>query len=69
MLRALYYPFSRCIDASALKQLLLVFDSVTFLDPVDDDEWRAKLFRDLEKVEVGHDRPTSEALSGIREST
>src|SRR6266852_5588400 len=51
MLSALYYPFSRCIDACALKQLLLVFDSVTFLDPVEDDEWRAKLFRDLEKVE------------------
>jgi hypothetical protein len=51
MLSALYYPFSRCIDPCALKQLLLVFDSVTFLDPVNDDEWRAKLFRDLEKVE------------------
>jgi hypothetical protein len=51
MLSALYYPFSRCIDPSALKQLLLVFDSVTFLDPVDDDEWRAKLFRDLEITE------------------
>jgi hypothetical protein len=51
MLNALYYPFSRCIDACALKQLLLVFDSITFLDPVEDDEWRAKLFRDLENVE------------------
>jgi len=51
MLSALYYPFSRCIDISALKQLLLVFDSVTFLDPVDDDERRAKLFRDLEQQE------------------
>lgn len=51
MLSALYYPFSRCIDSCALKQLLLVFDSVTFLDPVEDDEWRAKLFRDLEQVE------------------
>jgi hypothetical protein len=51
MLRALYYPFSRCIDPAALKQLLLVFDSITFLDPVDDDEWRAKLFRDLEHAE------------------
>ncbi len=51
MLRALYYPFSRCIEPSALKQLLLIFDSITFLDPVTDDEWRAKLFRDLETTE------------------
>jgi hypothetical protein len=51
MLDALYYPFSRCIDSCALKQLLLVFDSVTFLDPVEDDAWRAKLFRDLEIAE------------------
>lgn len=51
MLSALYYPFSRCIDSCALKQLLLVFDSVTFLDPVPDEAWRAKLFRDLEVAE------------------
>ena len=35
-LSALYYPFSRCVDACALKQLLLIFDSVTFIEPVDD---------------------------------
>ncbi len=51
MLRALYYPFSRCIEPSALKQLLLIFDTITFLPPVTDDEWRAKLFRDLENTE------------------
>lgn len=51
MLRALYYPFSRCVEPSALKQLLLIFDAITFLDPVTDDEWRAKLFRDLEVTE------------------
>lgn len=50
MLSALYYPFSRCVDRCALKQLLLVFDSVTFLDSVQ-DAWRAKLYRDLEIVE------------------
>ena len=50
-LSALYYPFSRCIDEQSLKQMLLVFDTVTFLDPVDDDEWRAQLFRDLEHQE------------------
>lgn len=46
-LSAIYYPFSRCIDVSALKQLLLVFDSVTFLDPVTDDEWRAYLMEEM----------------------
>lgn len=48
---ALYYPFSRCISPSSLKQILLVFDRVTFLDPVDDEGWRAKLYRDLERRE------------------
>lgn len=46
-LSAIYYPFSRCIDVAALKQLLLVFDSVTFLDPVTDDEWRAYLMEEM----------------------
>ena len=50
-LRALYYPFSRCIDANALKQLLLVFDGVTFLEPVEDNAWRAQLFQNLERAE------------------
>ena len=48
VLSGLYYPFSRCIDTSSLKQMLLVFDKVTFVDPVDNEQWRAKLFRDLE---------------------
>ncbi|MBM4036641.1 MAG: hypothetical protein FJ291_33310 [Planctomycetes bacterium] len=47
MLSALYYPFSRCIDPVAIKQLLLVFDSITFLDPVTDDQWRARLMDDM----------------------
>lgn len=42
----LYYPFSRCVEPAALKQILLVFDHVTFLDPVTDDEWRAHLLED-----------------------
>lgn len=50
-LQALYYPFSRCIEANALKQLLLVFDGVTFLEPVEDNAWRARLFLDLESSE------------------
>src|SRR6266852_270719 len=47
-LAALYYPFSRCVNSASLKQLLLVFDQISFVDPVDDDQWRTKLFRDLE---------------------
>ncbi|MFJ2450090.1 hypothetical protein ACIOWK_00060 [Pseudomonas protegens] len=48
LLQGLYYPFSRCMDSCALKQLMLVFDSVTFLEPVKDSDWRSELFRDLE---------------------
>ena len=51
MLSALYYPFSRCIDVSSVKQMLLVFDSVHFLDPIDDEQWRAIQFRGLEEQE------------------
>jgi hypothetical protein len=51
-LAGLYYPFSRCINPVSLKQALLVFDEVTFADPVRDAKWRAHLFRDLE---VDHD--------------
>lgn len=47
-LNALYYPFSRCIDDRALKQFLLVFDSITFIDPVDSDCDREELFVDIE---------------------
>lgn len=50
-LSGLYYPFSRCIDDSSLKQMLLVFNTVYFLDPVDDEAWRAKLYQQLENVE------------------
>ena len=48
LLSGLYYPFSRSISQSSLKQLLLVFESIAFLDPVDEDAWRARLFHDLE---------------------
>jgi hypothetical protein len=48
LLSALYYPFSRSISQQSMKQMLLIFESVTFLDPVDDDAWRAALFEDLE---------------------
>ncbi|HLG46323.1 MAG TPA: hypothetical protein VKY24_08790 [Reyranella sp.] len=48
-LNALYYPFSRAIDVQSLKQQLLLFDTISFLDPVDSEQWRAKLFRNLEE--------------------
>lgn len=51
ILSGLYYPFSRPIDLASLKQMLLVFESVVFLDPVDDESWRAKLFQGLERQE------------------
>ncbi|MDL2243292.1 hypothetical protein LJB84_00400 [Bacteroidales bacterium OttesenSCG-928-J19] len=51
ILKGLYYPFSRCINLLSLKQMLLVFDNITFLDPVEDDEWRLHLYKDLEKKE------------------
>ncbi|HEX7333461.1 MAG TPA: hypothetical protein VF290_18295 [Pyrinomonadaceae bacterium] len=51
ILSGLYYPFSRPIDIASLKQMLLVFENVVFLDPVDDDSWRAKLFQELETQE------------------
>jgi hypothetical protein len=47
-LAGLYYPFSRCVHPASLKQMLLVFDEITFVDPVDDAQWRAKLFEELE---------------------
>lgn len=55
-LAGLYYPFSRCIQPASLKQMLLVFDEVTFVDPVDDDQWRAKLFADLESYDAEFER-------------
>lgn len=51
ILSGLYYPFSRTIDLASLKQMLLVFEKVCFLDPVDDETWRAGLYRNLENRE------------------
>jgi len=33
-LTALYYPYSRCTDETALKRLILLYDEVWFIDPV-----------------------------------
>jgi len=51
ILSGLYYPFSRPIEIASLKQMLLIFENVVFLDPVDDESWRAKLFQELETQE------------------
>lgn len=51
-LSALYYPFSRCVNPASMKQMLLVFDELAFLDPVDDDGWRKHLFQDLVRHDV-----------------
>jgi hypothetical protein len=66
-LQALYYPFSRCIEANALKQLLLVFDGVTFLDPVEDGAWRARLFQELETSEDARFRKYRDLEGPLRE--
>ena len=47
-LAGLYYPFSRSVDPASTKQMLLVFDSIHFLDPVDDEGWRAELIQQME---------------------
>lgn len=39
-LNCLYYPFSRLLDSATLKYLLLVFDSITFVDEAENEEWR-----------------------------
>jgi hypothetical protein len=41
-LDCIYYPFSRLLDATTLKHLLLVFDSITFLDEAE-SQWRRVL--------------------------
>lgn len=51
MLSALYYPFSRCINSDSLKQMLLLFESVSFLDPIVNDDWRAYLMEALTRQE------------------
>lgn len=50
-LNCLYYPFSRLLDSVTLKYLLLVFDSVTFLDEVEDAEWRRILLQRMAQLD------------------
>jgi hypothetical protein len=65
--KCLYYPFSRLLDATTLKYLLLVFDAVTFLDDVDSD-WRSYQLKMMSKEDptfVAYDalRPHYESLA------
>src|ERR1043166_6487049 len=48
----LYYPFSRFIDVSSLKQMMLLFETIAFCDPIDDDSWRAELFEMMEEEDT-----------------
>ena len=43
MAEALYFPFSRCLDEVALKQAVLLYDRLIFIDPVSAEE-RAVLY-------------------------
>ena len=36
MKKALYYPYSRCVSEETLKRLILVFDTLVFVDPMPD---------------------------------
>lgn len=50
-LNSLYYPFSRLLDDSTLKYLLLVFDSVTFIDEAESAEWRKILLERMSRID------------------
>ena len=66
----LYYPFSRCIDMSSLKQMLLLFESIAFCDPVNDEDWRTHSFRQIEREDPNFRiyREMSEAIPQLLES-
>jgi hypothetical protein len=35
-LSALYYPYSRCVDANTLKMMAILYDEIVFVDPLED---------------------------------
>jgi hypothetical protein len=49
-LDCLYYPFSRLLDATTLKYLLLVYDSITFLDEAESTAWRRRLLEQMQPI-------------------
>jgi hypothetical protein len=52
-----------------MKQFLLIFDSITFIDPVDDDGWRETLFRGIEREHPGYRsyRDVAQAMPWLRQ--
>jgi len=50
-LNCLYYPFSRLLDDTTLKYLLLVFDSITFIDEAESVEWRRNLMEEMANID------------------
>lgn len=64
----LYYPFSRLIDISSLKQMMLLFETIAFCDPIDDDSWRAHLFERMEEEDTRYAkyREFCEAIPALR---
>jgi hypothetical protein len=52
---ALYFPFSRCLDLTALKQAALLYDELLFVDPVD-PQARSQLY--LREAEAMGSDPT-----------
>jgi hypothetical protein len=56
------------MNSNVLKQYLLLFDSITFIDPVDDDDWRGHLFRGIEREDQAYRayRDLSDAMPWLR---
>ncbi len=65
-LDTLYYPFSRCVSTTSLKHLLLIYESISFLDPIDDESWRARVFERMEpKDQFARYREVADALPDL----
>jgi hypothetical protein len=45
-MHALYYPYSRCVDENMLKYYMILYDSITFVDPLETDFREYLLFAD-----------------------
>lgn len=64
-LRVVYYPFSRCVDATSLKRLVLLFDEVWFVEPLAEDiielpsvfRWEKKPTKMLKRFPLGGQGP------------
>ena len=61
---ALYFPFSRCLDDVALKQAVLLYDELLFVDPVEPEE-RAELYRSGPSARYADDSDQNVALKWL----